>query len=381
MDTNEQNSLPGSSFVRGNLQNLHELQVWVVGGSQNTYNGYSEWFPHAPALRNLSVLGRLSGTNHFGGWTPPLGASPVKLRFISFTDLDLSSFAIDDATSLFDLSYLEILAFRNCTGGQPVLRSLAKGYRRFSGSALKQITYKTPVISGAVCIALEELFESIDSLVDLTLGYVPNRMPDLKSLTRNGKSLKQLDIYASDDGRVYSASDLEHLASYCTRLRKIQMSLGDLNPTNDDLDQFEGCNLTAFEGLEDRLVSSTLIKYYITFSHETQEVLAKHPTLNQLVLTSRPLLPGDSSAGERQWRYAQVAEKIMAHLNKYGSKISFSLLGFKPAGAVQYAEEADGDGHMWPIYHYKKGVVMVNIGKRSEFKTTAMPYSKRAHGW
>lgn len=259
MDEDDQNGLPGSCFVRGNLQNLHKLQIWVVGGWQNTYKGYSEWFPHAPALRDLCVHGRLPINNHFSGWTLPLGASPIKLRSVYLSKLDLSSFAIDDATSLLDLSYLATLTIKDCTGGEPVLRSLAKGYRRAGRSSLKHFTYTCPQVTNAVCNASEELFESVDTLVDLTLGYATDRIPDLRSLQRTGKYLNWLDTYAVDDERVYSASDVEHLDS-CTCLKSVRLSLGDLSPAIDNLDRFESCSLSAFEGFEDRLVSSTILE-------------------------------------------------------------------------------------------------------------------------
>jgi hypothetical protein len=111
-------------------------------------------------------------------------------------------------------------------------------------------------------------------------------------------------------------------------------------------------------------------------------VLAKHPTLSQLVLTSRPILPDDSSAGERRWRYIQLAEQILAFLVKHGSKIH--LLSFIPRFPVQPVEAADEDGSIWPIYHYKKGTILVRDGGNGGeevVRTTAVPRVKRGGVW
>lgn len=78
----------------------------------------------------------------------------------------------------------------------------------------------------------------------------------------------------------------------------------------------------------------------------------------------------------------QLAEQILAFLVEHGSKIH--LLSFIPKFPVQPVETVDEDGSIWPIYHYKKGTILVRDGGNGGEEvvmTTAVPRVKRGGVW
>jgi len=85
-----------------------------------------------------------------------------------------------------------------------------------------------------------------------------------------------------------------------------------------------------------------------------------------LVFTAPPYL-GQGTTQERQWCYAQIAEKIMQHLANKGS-------GLEPLEFVE-----GGDGCTWPRYAYRRGTVLYRIqGKVEVVKTTAVPVVRQS---
>lgn len=75
---------------------------------------------------------------------------------------------------------------------------------------------------------------------------------------------------------------------------------------------------------------------------------------------------------QQQWRYAQVAEAVMAHLVKFGSNIE--VLDLSSTFPNDKGDETDENGHVWPHYSYRKGSVVIDIGGRQQpVKIFAVP--------
>jgi len=130
----ETNGLPGINHVRGNLSSLRKIHIFVWGDLPFTYEGLIEWFPQAPVLKEILDQGRsLSRGHKFSGWS---GTSPLKLRSVFLTDLDLPDFGAKLDT-LLDLTYLEALDLQNCAWASSMLRSLTQHYRSTDSCALR----------------------------------------------------------------------------------------------------------------------------------------------------------------------------------------------------------------------------------------------------
>jgi hypothetical protein len=90
----------------------------------------------------------------------------------------------------------------------------------------------------------------------------------------------------------------------------------------------------------------------------------------------RGLAP-NADPGLRRMRYGQLATAMMQILVRYGSPIE--VLHFKPACAqprTNVTPVADENGHIWPEYCYKRGVVAFpGDGRPSAASTVAVPIS------
>jgi hypothetical protein len=370
----EPRGLPGATYVRGNLSNLHKLHLLV----RDTLQGLTEWCIHAPALRDLHVEHADRGDlSHFAGWATATDSVQLKLRSLKFTRLDLSSFTPDVDTSLLDLAFLERITFERCVSAGPLMRSLTKGYKTVTTSSLKYFRSTSSFVPEDVCRATEELFELINGLEHIILGRTATGLPSLTCLQRSSASLKLVDFEASNERQIYSPAELEQFNS-CIHLKNIRLSISELRSVVDVLGPFEPCKLSAFQHLEESLVShSFMILVHLSLTI-LQATLARHPTLQTLIITSNPLLSYDIDKGKRRWRYAQLAEQMLAYLADHGSKVQ--QLGFSPKwgpGGTAETSERDENGNRWPVYIYKRGTVSVDQdGKQQIVKVTAVPWRK-----
>ncbi|KAJ4335112.1 hypothetical protein N0V87_006388 [Didymella glomerata] len=314
--------LPSASRIQNSLSNLHCVIIHASG--ESSYKELSTWFPYATALDRVEIQGDSSGSGtHFTGWQPLHAGAPLfKLCHLHLLYLQFSESAGGIVGALHFPS-LRRLVLGNCSTVAPLLSALAQGLRTSGSFSLAQIGIFCTEASESDVEALEKVFASLESLEVVAYSTMKGRLPSLNTLQGNADSLRNLFVDSSGFDQIYSMRDFEQLSAKLTSLKKLSLSVGDLNPMIDDLDVLEPFDLRNDEDYMKKL----------------------------------------------------VAEQILGHMAVSGSKVQ--LLSFRPSLKVESGvehEDEDDNGHVWPRYMYRRGDVVTHArGIAQVVKTVAVP--------
>lgn len=231
--------IPGTDYVTGNLSKLHTIAIHSVGDDIKTYEGYRQWFPHMPGLRDLAVKGQMRATrNDFSGWVPHPSAPLLRLRSIILVNLRLLE-SSESMSSLTNLNFLKMLEFRKCQNVAPLLTSLARAFEE-NGSVLTHFLCSARQFPNEAVVACQRLFRSVTTLIwiDICVDHA-NALPSIESLESNFESLELLAWSTIDSGKGFALSELELLTRQCPRLEQLYVGLGDLRGSIDTIDASE----------------------------------------------------------------------------------------------------------------------------------------------
>ncbi|KAJ8106579.1 hypothetical protein OPT61_g9440 [Boeremia exigua] len=180
-----------------------------------------------------------------------------------------------------------------------------------------------------------------------------SHLPAAESLCSHAKSLQELQWVGC---KMVSICDLEYLIANCTSLKRVVVDFWGLKEYVDNLSMPRPFSLQTSEA-----------------HYKVLAALSRISTLKRLSLHVLMLGYGSEPLdGERQWRYAQVAEGAVDCLANHGSNIEFLDFGSK-YGRLEESE-VDENGHSWPDYSYRKGSIMADTEGRQRFvKHTAIP--------
>jgi hypothetical protein len=245
--------LPSASRIQNSLSNL--LCVIIHASGECSYKELSTWFPYATALDRVETQGDSSGSGtHFTGWQPLLAGAPLfKLCHLHLLYLQFSESAGGIVGTL-HLPSLRRLVLGNCSTVAPLLSALAQGLRTSGSFSLAQIGILCIEVSESDVEALEKVFASLESLEVVAYSTMKGRLPSLNTLQGNADSLRNLFVDSSGFDQIYSMRDFEQLSAKLTSLKKLSLSVGDLNPMIDYLDMLEPFDLRNDEDYMKKLV-------------------------------------------------------------------------------------------------------------------------------
>ncbi|KAF1938841.1 hypothetical protein EJ02DRAFT_514242 [Clathrospora elynae] len=344
--TSHQNSPcgpPDAAYTAHSLKELQELTMTVHGHSPNSYEGYLAWFPHLSELRNLKIQGgfRPNTRNHLSSWDMPVGTQPLKLYRLSISGVVLPETPATFIDSL-QLDLLTVLQVWSCCNPGPLMRGLSQKFIELGHSSLKALDHFSERQAGNR--GTEELLDSVDGLKRVYVTTRQGPLVAMSCLTRQGLSLRLLKVSAtggpSNTSQSYSSLDFESLAASCPNIELLSIGLVSL-----DLRRW-----TSFEPLS--ITPATNGQLF-----RSLEALARLPKLHTLRLTHKVFCGEITDPGFRRMRYEQLVNSILRILVDGGSPIQ--VLVIIPATQPAVLGTRDTNGHCWPRYYYRKGMIML----------------------
>lgn len=200
---------------------------------------------------------------------------------------------------------------------------------------------------------------------EVTIDVGEEQLPDISCITRHGPALRHLRATFTKFPRrekIYSIEDIMQLRSACSNLEVLGLSLVNIEFPVGQLPK--PLNISTLDSVteEDKHLANSL------------DAIAQFPKLRTLCLPHCPWLSSRTTL-ERQFRHQQIANSILAFLDKVGSSVN--LLAFNPPGYYGREHVGDENDHMWPNYYYWKGKVTPTGGAcKDTGATVAIPIKK-----
>ncbi|KAI4912139.1 uncharacterized protein J4E92_010184 [Alternaria infectoria] len=371
-------------LLTGNLDKLEDLTLLPQEADRHAD---AKCLAFTPVLRRLAIKPKAQDA-HNGR---PYSWSMPKLEvLLDLRNIEIHSAFIEEQGDCFggmtNLSSLQSLLLSNCSDMPRTVQCLADEFLKCDKPALNSVIFRQ--LNGLegekpFNTEIEHFLEAVPTLETLCITTIKAMRPSIGSICRHGESLRYLHIdhfpnlyeyrglYTGNVER-YTPQELERLVASCPRIEALSLNLVDWDL--GDYTAYDTFNVhDTGRGLqEDVKVSDLLLP------------LTQLRNLRNLRITY-PLFQAQNEEQEEtydyiihrhQLRYQQVANVIMEFFADHESPIELLAFGpgYWPEDTYSSAGWMDMNGHSFPDFSYRRGIVTVAMrGGKQVSRAVAVP--------